>query len=241
MSDVLVLIPTCTAFADTWAPGIACLRKFWTDCAYDVVWMNDGEKPDVPLVGLWPGRVGNRVFASRSLSSRGWCKRILAEEWIHPGDNGNAPWKLILMFLDDMFLCAPPDEARLDEAISLMRGHAEIDAIQLYHRDDCVEMYGQSIFFRLAPGAPYPITTGPCLWRPSALRRAAALGGTAWDFELRGSREAPKYTVLSCGAESVMPVQYTAITRGEWEPGALEFLRREGIAVDASRRGTRGQ
>ena len=240
MSNVLVLIPTCTAFADTWSPGIDCIKKFWRDCPHDRLWLIAGKGN--PYKSLWPGRTNGQWFCSETVPDIGWSA-TLADFTRY---NGVWGWcDFMLLFLDDMFLCAPPDEGRLNEAIGIMCDDPSIAAIQLYQRADEGAQYRESTFRVLPESSAYRVTTGPCLWRTKTLtslaaRVAATSRGTAWDFGLRGNDLVKALVILSCGEKSVVPVQFSAITRGEWEPGALGFLRKEGIAVDTMRRKTRG-
>jgi len=210
-------------------------KKFWPGNPFDTLWLIAGN--GYPHASLWPGRQGGRIFCSKTVPDIGWCATLADfTAW----DSIGGAYEFTFLFLDDMFLCAPPDDSRLNEAIGIMRDDPDISAIQLYHRNDAGDQYRESTFRVLPESSAYRVTTGPCLWRTKTLsnlaaRVAATSRGTAWDFELRGNDLAKGHAILSCGEKSVVPVQYTAVTRGKFEKSAIDWLLSIGIGVKTSR------
>ena len=80
------------------------------------------------------------------------------------------------------------------------------------------------------------------IWKPEYLHAIASRFNTPAEFELQGSPWASSHLPAEVWAlkreVQPWPICYycSAISRGEWEPAALEFCKQQGIDVDLSLR-----
>jgi hypothetical protein len=93
----------------------------------------------------------------------------------------------------------------------------------------------------IAPGAPYRVSCQAAIWKVVLLRKILDRTMGASSFELQGTRVARSYPerFLSVKRERQpwpFPYLVSGITRGLWNPDALELFRRLEIPVDLSLR-----
>jgi hypothetical protein len=93
----------------------------------------------------------------------------------------------------------------------------------------------------IGKGADYRVSLQLAIWDKDLIAGLASRIGTPWLMEQHGAEltKNASQPFLSIHRRSYqdmgpIPVPYfmTAITRGKWEKGALELLRREGIPMD---------
>lgn len=219
--NTCILIPSCSAFRDCWPATLACIEKFWPDRQWTVRTVSDsipwGDNPIVVPEDL--GWSANLRFALTKISE-----------------------EFVVMFLEDMLITRQVNSGDLQLASDAIQSHPEVGAIRIGQGITPHEPI-DSVMSRLLPCEMYRLTTGPTLWRASYLREMAeSCGPTPWDFEHHSTRrscELPQEVWTLYGDdETKRPIYtfYSAITRGLWNPIAVEWLKNEvGIQVDISR------
>ena len=218
--NTCILIPSCDAFADAHPPFMACLEKYWPDREWPMHGLSEYGWGENPLA------VGN---------DDGWCQNLI--KGLEKIDDD-----YVMMFLEDMFLCETPDQDALNQARDLVRLD-NVGAVRVGPgAEECEEMaYGFRRVGRMLRSTNYRISTSPTIWDKEFLLftlRGPRIN-TAWDFEITGTKQsvAPTGKDILKMTQTPPPVQvlYTAITRGRWEEGALNWLRRVGIEVETDR------
>lgn len=230
-SEVGVLIPSCDAFADVWEPCLTCINRNWPLRPWPIYTISN-------RLDFGSGRCVN----IKTGDDLGWAANLkFALEQI--------PSTYVLMWLDDMLLDHPVFEARVYQALELMRNDLSWGGVRLGSGPEDVHpstnsKRSEQVFVQIKQESQYRISTSPTLWRVSYLKQILEKDcvppiKNAWDFELVGTVIARKFPdrIAKCKSETpAIQVQYTAITRGEWEPGALRYLDSQGITVNITRK-----
>lgn len=217
--NTCILIPSCDAFADAHPPFMACLEKYWPDREWPMHGLSEYGWGENPLA------VGN---------DNGWCANLI--KGLEQIDDD-----YVMMFLEDMFLCETPDQDAMNYAHRLVSQY-NVGAVRVGPgAEECEPTQHGPGVGKMLRSSAYRISTSPTIWDKKYL--LSVLRGprinTAWDFEIVGTRQsvAPNGKQILKMLQEPPPVQvlYTAITRGRFEEGALQWLRRVGIEVETDR------
>src|SRR3990167_1611409 len=89
---MIVVVPTCASFADTWSPFAALLRRYWRDHPPDwsVHLLTDSVPSDAPVCEF--------DFVHEH-ASNSWCRRL---HWLLTTQVPHE--RVVLMLQDDFFL-----------------------------------------------------------------------------------------------------------------------------------------
>lgn len=213
-----IAVITCYAFRDTWTPFRLLFQKFWPACPYPWEFYSDDH--------------GERFGFGES-----WCSVVAR----CAKDAGN---DAILLLLDDYFLTAPVQQHLVEHGLKQL-GEMNAGCVRLYPMPGGVEWYGDP-YFKLVPhGSPNRISCQAAIWNPHYLYKVA-MGSTtttseAGDFENLGSPFAESLTepVLAFDRQThPWPMDYlcSAISRGKWEPAAIDLCKLHEITLDRSMR-----
>lgn len=215
-----VVVASCWAYRDTHRPFLELFKKFWPEQVENLHMISDeiiGD-PVIPVVE----RKGS------------WCQ-ILAS-YLESDDD-----RPVCLLQDDFFLNAPVNQSLIEHALEQMKAR-NAGMIRLYPCPGADEDYGDPHYGIVKKGSAYRISCQASLWRNDYLHTIASRCGlTPRDFELVGTRIAEDLPdeVLAFKRDSgPWPLNYycSAISAGRWNPDALEFCRKNGIAVDTSLR-----
>lgn len=228
-SKTAVLVTSCDAFEDCWAPFAHGMTKYWPDCPYPAYLITN-----------------EKVFAGKGLQSlqirpdQGWARNLRAAVAAVDAD-------VILYSHEDFWIKAKVDTAEIAAFVDLIRsGHA--DYIRLYPApspDRPSHLDGR--IGELATEAPYRTSLQMALWRTSVLLELLRDDESCWEFELIGTSRSRRYgnrflcvnrSQAASTGQRQAGIQYvcTAINKGRWATEAIEYCRREGLAVDFTNR-----
>lgn len=242
---MLIVVPSCISFSDTWSPFAALLRRFWRDLPQE--WplhlLTDG-RPDEALAA-GDGTVARDFdFLHAAGAMPSWSARLrwlLASQL--PGE------RVVLMLQDDMFLMGAPHTAAVRAAAELVLRGGDIGSVRL---NPCpgpadefpvAEVAGVPLGL-VKRGEPYRVSCQATVWRSDFLARGLACvpanERSPSDFEYHATRAAEHWTErVLCVPRSygnrVLPHFTTAIISGKWHPDALALCAREGVAVKSTR------
>jgi hypothetical protein len=211
------VIKSTDSFEDVWGPALACLKRYWPDCPFPVYTVSES-KPwgTIPLLVGHNGSWSKNLYVALSRIKQNY----------------------VLMWLDDMLLCEPIDTKIVQSAYDKLNDNPLIGAVRLGPGGETWGFTDDPHFAQIERSSSYRISTSPTLWHKHFLKKVLVCTGTAWDFELHGTmiaREMPEEILLpklDPPFHPVIKVLYTAITRGQWEEGALNWLQRVGIPVN---------
>jgi hypothetical protein len=221
-----VVVLSCAKYSDAWTPFFTLFRRFWPDCPYPLWLVTDNTDGFFSPLEASP----SHVFRYESPS---WNK-ILVEFCAQHEDEP------IMLFLEDYFLTSM---VRTDRVRFCLGEFYKQDAacVRLYPCPGADEDYGDPHLARISSDASYRISTQVALWNPLYLKKYANRTTSPWEFEIKGTSMS-RYDVRPyLGWKRHVqpwPLEYicTAIVRGVWQQGALDFCRQQGIPVDTSRR-----
>lgn len=217
-SDTAFLVISCERYSQAWDPFFTLLFRYWPECPYKIYLCSDTGRYE-------HARVEN-IEIGRDL---GWAKNFrYALEQI--------PASRIILTLEDFLPSAPWDNLKIRK---LVRHAHEYDAACLRFfpiPGPTSGWYACDALGTIGASDPYRISTMNAIWKKQILLDIVKEDMSAWQFELEGSRMAALRTepFLSWrrDAAAIMPYFCTAITKGVWEPQAIELLKREKIATD---------
>lgn len=203
-----VAMVSCLAYRDAWEPFRLLFEKFWPGQTFSVV-------SDVANPGM------------------SWC-RVVA-------DFARFETEPILLMQEDFFLNAPVNEVLIDMA-RLLALKDSVGAVRLYPCPGATDISIDPYYAPVARHTPYRNSCQATIWDPRYLWEIASRFETPFDFEVHGSAWAslnlPQEVLAFKREVQPWPISYycSAISRGKWEPAALEFCRANGIEVDVSMR-----
>ncbi len=225
-----IIVPTCAAYSDAWGPFVTFFRRFWPKCPYPMILITDRDAK------LWTGG----PFIEHGIDL-GWCRNFLI------GITGIKPEpEFVLMLQEDFWLTAPPDQEFIKGALAVLQAEPDVACFRLYPCPGSDRNIGSSKYGEISLGADYRVSCQAGIWRTSELKRLLARYDSPAQFELFGTpwyQTQPEIRFLSVNRDYAhWPIQYicTAIVRGQWLPGALDYAKAQNVPVDTSRRSVMG-
>ena len=226
LAKATVLVSSCDAYADIWRPHFELFFRYWPDCPWRVCLVTNQMRCEDPRVVSLP--VG---------PSRGWAN-----------DTGVA-----LEAVDTDYILYTHEDFLLDRRV---RTDRVLELLEYLHASGAgyVRLYpcpgpdddepDAPSLGRIRPGSMYRVSLQVALWRVSTLRALLKPGEDAWEMEVKGSRRSDERAEAFLSVRrregpdpmGESPYSYfcTGVEKGLWLPGAVEFCRREGVAIDLS-------
>ena len=203
MTELSVLIPSCDAYSDLWAPFFNLFFRFWPDCPFPVLLGSNTQT-------FYHDRI-HILYSSRG---KNWTNstREFVEALTTP---------YVLLFLEDFFLRRPVPTAAVLSAFESLK-HLNGDMLRLMPRpgpDIGLAQYPN--VGRIEVGAPWRVSTQVAIWKRQTLLDLMREGEPIWEFEFRGSRRSDAlgdtfYAVW----QPLIPYGHHVVQRGKWFPHA---------------------
>ena len=213
-------VATCWAYRDALVPFFHLLDRFWP------------AHPEVTIVtDEWAGdSYGADVYEG---GRKTWCQ-ILAGYAKTADDT-------VLLLQEDFFLTSPVQEHLIKHGLEEMRTY-DAGCVRLYPCPGGIERYGDPYFEVVPRNTRYRISCQASLFKPSYLYTIASKchdHGEPSDFETNGNEyaDAMPEPVLAFKANvRPYPIDYlcSAISRGLWEPAAIQLCEKYSIPIDRS-------
>lgn len=217
---------SCWKYRDAWNPFLQLLDLFWPEHPAPIVIVSD--------------EFGSFDFKSRHhplfySHSGNWCS--ILESYAR---TKTSP---ILVMQEDFFLTRPVVDEIVEHGLQLLEANGA-GCVRLYPSPVGTVDIGDAYFAEIPRGTPYRISCQAAIWDPDYLARIARVSsrttGEAGDFENMGTpaSDLEPEPILSLAREFQRPLDYlsSAITRGRWEPTAIELCAKHGIELDLSLR-----
>jgi hypothetical protein len=218
MSEISIVVLSCDRYSDLWKPFFSVFWKNWPDCPFPVYLLSNYQSFNHPQV--------NSVQIGEDLSWSKGLKQMLER----------IPTPYTLLFLEDFFLLAPVDTARVLSCFDALR---ELDGDMLRLKPDPgpnQQVEGFSSIGRIDIDSPFVISTQTAIWRREFLLKLLQEKESAWEFEVKGterSRDIGKG--LYCTWEPIFNYSHV-IERGKWFRWAAKHFGEMGIGCDFTRR-----
>ncbi len=216
-NDMSVLVISCDKYSQMWKPFFALLDTHWPSLK------NEHTNVPIYLVASKQHFYHPRVQMINIPNEVSWSDNLrVALDKIHS--------KYILVFLDDYWLKATVDEARLAELLNLMRSH---DAAYMQLYPDTQEknlsrvVTGVSGVRHKGKFQKYRASLQLAIWETNALRQILRSGESAWDFEMAASIRSSGYPKDFYTLQSNPPILYlNASNQGHITPEALDIAKK---------------
>lgn len=222
-----IAVVSCGKYADCWLPFFSCLRKFWPTCSYPI-WLLTDVIPEYDFTGKVFEGVNVRAYGK----DMSWCE--IVSKFAAESDG------LSMIFQDDFWINATVNELLVEKGIEqLMERKAAM--VRLYPCPGGDIPYGNKWYAEIPKGQQYRVSCQLSAWDNDALYSIASQCDTPSDFEIKGSKLSNDFAepfIAFRRDQQPYPVSYfcSAVSRGLFNPQALEFCRANGIEVDTSMR-----
>lgn len=228
-----LLVNSCDAFDDCWAPFFTLLRKYWPGELPPILLNTEHKDYSLPGVPLTATQV--QAGVSERLTWSQCLDAALAQ----------IETPLVLYMQEDYFIERPVDIEAVTRAAQLMLERPEIQHIGLTHfgSGGPFTQWEELGLSQIRRGASYRISTQAGLWRTPTLRSYILPWESGWMFELFGTvrswRRNELFLTVDRDTAERPPIayQHTGIVKGQWSDFVPPLFEREGIAMDFSRRG----
>lgn len=225
--ETALVVSSCDAYSDAWPPFFALLSRYWPDCPYPIYLISNQEVCPAP-----------NVTTLCVDTDQGWASNLRDALQRIPG-------RRVLYFQEDYFLQRRVDTERIRSVIEFADAR-NAGYIRLCGAPD-PDVADSNAFGlgQLSPRLKFRVSLQAALWRRDTLTALLVPGETGWQMEQDGSRRSAALPVPFFGTPIARPLidyyYFTGILKGKWVPGALRLCRREGIAVDLTRRGVHSE
>jgi hypothetical protein len=211
-----LVILSCDACRDLWAPCLALHRRYWPDCPYPIV-----------LVSETAGMDDARVRSLRVGTGLAWSDVARAAL-------GALEQEHVLLMLDDFFLTRPVST----DAVEAMRARLAAQGGAYLRLGPWPRPTGRVPGCRdigeHERGTPFRASLQAAFWRRSALLRVLVPGESPWDFEREGSLRSGVLEAPFLSTRAPVIHYIDVLKRGRWSPQGIALCQREGLPVDLS-------
>ena len=116
-NECTLLVNSCDNYSDTWTPFFKLLSKYWPDCPYKIVLNTESLSFKYNDLNI------NTFSFYKEGKSVSWGRRVIRHL-------KKIETEFVLIVLDDFFIRANVDQARIEECISWMKWSAPQKCIQ---------------------------------------------------------------------------------------------------------------
>lgn len=224
--DISVVVSSCDAYSDVWAPFFECLFNYWPDLTYEIVLVAESKQ----YTGKHPVRTFNPSEKSAS-----WTRRL--REALESVQS-----KYVLFLLEDFFFEQNINTAEINRLARVMD---KDDAITYFSfvllGEPSVSLPGPlENSYMKPPDSLYRLNAMPALWRRERFIDFLQIDADAWRWESTGnlrSFNAPdKFCFFNLDYKRPIPWIH-GITGQKWIPEIEELSKKQGLGIDFSKRG----
>lgn len=210
-----VVIVSCKRFEQVWDPFFKLFKKYWPDCPFKVYFITDFGNIAESFVETIEIKqdlkfAGNLIFGLNNIKE----------------DN-------ILYFQEDYLFCENFKTDKILMCLDILKSNEEIGCIRLAPcpGPTAVSKYSADLGI-LQKGEQYRVSTQVAIWKKRILLSLLKNGESSGNFEIFGTIRSNFLDSIFLSVwrgETPTPYYMTAVTKGIWEEGALDLLRKENI------------
>ena len=236
------LMSSCDSYEDLWEPFFECMERFGGGQKDLSVYLNTEHKQFVPQKEL--------SFEVKTLNQRGsknltWSRRFIDVL-------NRIPEDYVFLVLDDFFACDTICWDLFEEIVEIMEKDKSIASFQMYgtrtrNRDEENFVLSTELTYKELHEGGWKTHFVPTIWRKEVLLKWLRPWESIWAFEGYGSDRARrwKYPEKVMVVDTMPIYDYlwikdcSAVINSKWlnEPELLEFMEKNEINVDWSKRG----
>lgn len=217
-----VLVVSCDRYSDLWAPFFALFKRFWPDCPFKVYLLSNDMRAEFDGV--------ENILSGQDIS---WSDNL-----IKAIDAINEEY--VLLFIDDLFLCAPVDTNGVLQVFGWINSHKP-NCVRMNCYADSLPVENKpdkpfnSLVGMVSPGMNYRVSTVLTVWKTGFLRSMLLCAENAWEFEINGTRRSDRFDGFFSTWRNYFPV-VNCVIRGKWRKGALRKISALGVSIPADKR-----
>lgn len=218
-NQLSILVVSCDKYSDLWDTFFVLLEKYWPDCPYKIYFGSNFKKCE-----------HSRAIPILIGEDKSWTENVSAMLQ-------SVPTKYVLIFLEDYYLSATPDTEKFRALL----------AYAVEHRIHCLRLKDGRLAYktvdkrlglrRIEPGAPYFFSASPAIWEKAVLERYLIPGYSAWDFELKNSKNIRDRNLNFLNLNYQFFQIKNGVVKGKYLKSSVQFLNSIGIEPDTSKRG----
>ncbi len=223
-----IVVSSFDAYQDVWKPFFTFFFKYWPDCPFPVY-----------LISNYLDYQDDRVKTLKVGEDKNWTSNIkIALE--------NIESDYFIFFIEDYFLNKRVDTKRIEKLLEIAQSE-DVAYLRLYPSpgpDRPFKDYSE--VGEIDSQAPYRTSLMSAIWNKKDFLDLLVDGENAWEVELKGterSRSCQKH-FLSVKRSKMWnrnnnpAVSYysTAIKKGVWDLGAVNFCKKHGVKLDTNKR-----
>lgn len=235
MSKLEIVINSCDAYEDVWAPFFHALRGNWAGEVPPIIL--NSERKTYALDGL---RIRRPPALTRDHDTPDdWGGRLLAALACVDAE-------FVLVAFDDHIVEGSIDTDEIERCTTRLAREQDVCAFYLINPSlPLLEDADDARFAEVKPGADYILNSAPGLWRKTDLISFVRPGDDPWAWEYFGSARliasGKRAFAPQAGQPPVYPYQHSfggAIYRGKWVARVIEpVLEKYGLRLDLEARG----
>ena len=237
MGNVSIVISSCDLYSDCWKPMFLSLQENWGNS-------------DLPiyLICNFKDSGNERVKALKVGEHLGWGSNTKKAMGMIESD-------YILLLQEDYFLNAPMSDLAILKHVEFMKSQS-LDYLRIGPTwYDNLRKKDNPDYCYSPADRPFAMCLQPAIWKKSTLEKLAVPGWTGWDYERNihkyiadnhinsesgGVKSMVIHSSLSA-TEGYNMVHGTAIRKGIWTEGGIEFLERHGFMDEIKGRKREGK
>jgi len=229
-----VVISSCDAFNDCWAPMIYSLKKFWPDCPFPIYFISNYKKINDERIKFI--NVGeDKGFAS----NLGYALKKVECDFI-------------IYFQEDYFLIDYVNTEAIKDHICHCKKN-NIDFLKIHGNDFLLRdnyRINESDYCKNPIDVRYSINTSVAIWKRDTLAKLCVEGYSGWDWERHiilfinqnGIKIKSEMLHSSCYKEkSITSLPGGAVAKGRWTQKGMHFLRDYGFVDVIEKREVEGK
>lgn len=221
--DLAVLIVSCDAYADAWAPFFKNFFQYWPQCPYPIYLQTNLLKPDFPQVNIVA--VGeDRDWSTNLINALGQLKE-----------------NKVLLLLEDFWLWQPVNTAAI-QTLAASMDVFNAGYLRLVPKPPADELLpARTDLGLIHKGSLYRVSFQAGLWQKNVLQHMLQSGESAWEAEMQGSLRSMQSDSLFLSVPQMSyaerPIHYmNAIIKRKWTPEAVATAKLRGIVLDLTQR-----
>ena len=228
---VSIIISSCDLYSDCWKPMLLSLKENWPNSRIPIYLISNYKQSD-----------DDRARTIRVGEHMGWGSNL------HKALR-NIKTDYVLLLQEDYFLTRPLDDIVINNHIQFCAQH-DIDYLRLGEPffDNCFTEHRDYSDNPL--DKPYSLCLQPAIWKYETLFKLTIDGWTGWDFErnitsyIKSNNISIKARVINshiAPEKGYNMVHGTAIRKGIWTEGGIEFLKKHGFIEEIKGRKREGK
>jgi len=213
-----IVVPSCDAYSDLWAPFFCLFFRHWPDCPFKVY-----------LGSNTLSFADSRAAVLKSGHGLDWATNSL--DYL-----GQIREPVVLLWLEDFFLRSQVNSGAVS---GIYREFCRRDAhmFRLVRRPGPTSLLPEGCFGPIRPGTPYRVSTQAAFWRRETLMSLIQPGESIWQFERAGSVRSNSYADgFYAVARDVVPYKHHVVQQGQWFPWEAWRFSRLNVGCDFSKR-----